>query len=129
MKDPKKLFNHCVDNEFSRSVKYTDVSELDEAVLQAYIRESIALNKKGFKRTIADKTVDVPEELEKALAKNKNAKAYFDGLSYGYKKEFVEHFTTAKQEKTKAERLEKIVALCAEEKTLNGKYKKPVVAG
>ena len=31
MKDPKKLFNHCVDNEFSRSIKYTDIKEIDEA--------------------------------------------------------------------------------------------------
>jgi len=129
MKDPKGLFNHCVDNEFSRSIKYTDVSELDEAVLQAYIRESIAVNKKGFKRTVADKTVQIPEELEAALSKNKNAKTFFENLSYGYKKEFVEHFKTAKQEKTKAERLAKILTLCAEGKTLNGNYKKSVAAG
>ena len=129
MKDPKGLFNHCVDNEFSRSIKYTDVSELDEAVLQAYIHESIAVNKKGFKRTVADKTVQIPEELEAALSKNKNAKTFFENLSYGYKKEFVEHFKTAKQEKTKADRLAKILALCAEGKTLNGKYKKSVAAG
>lgn len=127
MKDLKGLFNHCVEAEFSRSIKYTDVSELDEAVLQAYIRESIAVNKKGFKRTVAAKTVDVPQELDAALSKNKKAKAFFDNLTYGYKKEFAEHFTTAKQEKTKTERLAKIVALCAEEKTLNDKYKKPAV--
>jgi len=125
MKDPKGLFNHCVDNEFSRSMKYTDVSELDEAVLKTYIKESIAVNKKGFKRTVSDKTVVVPEELETALSKNKKAKTFFDGLTYGYKKELVEYFTTAKQEKTKAERLAKIVALCADGKTLNDKYKKP----
>lgn len=128
LKDAKGLFNHCVDNEFSRSIKYTDVTELDEAVLKAYIKESIALNKKGFKRTVTDKTVVVPTELENAFSKNKKAKLFFDGLTYGYKKEFVEHLTTAKQEKTKGERLAKIVALCSEEKTLNDKYKKPTVA-
>src|SRR5438094_5159283 len=43
MTDSKKLFNHCVDNEFSRSIKYTDISELDPKTLTAYIRESIAV--------------------------------------------------------------------------------------
>jgi hypothetical protein len=126
MKDPENLFNHCVDNAFSRSIKYTDVAQIDEAFLKAYVRESVAVNKKGFKRTVANKTVAVPEELEAALAKHQTAKAFFDGLSYGYKKELVEHFTTAKQERTKTERLAKIVALCADGKTLHDKYKKPV---
>lgn len=124
MKDPKGLFNHCVDNEFSRSIKYTDISEIDAKTLAAYIKESVAANKKGFKRVVADKTVDVPEDLQKALKANKKAAAYFEGLTYGYKKEYAEHVTTAKQEKTRLDRIAKIVNLCAEEKTLNHKYKK-----
>jgi hypothetical protein len=127
MPDPEGLFNHCLDNEFSRSIKYTDVQELDEGVLKAYIQESVAVNEKGFKRTVANKTVAVPREMEAALAKNKTAKAFFDGLSYGYKKELVGYYTTAKQEKTRAERLAKIAALCAEGKTLNDTYKKQPV--
>lgn len=124
MTDAKKLFNHCVDAEFSRSLKLTGVRALDAAMLKTYIKESIALNKKGFKRTVTDKTVVVPQELETALSKNKKAIAFFDNLTYGYKKELVEYFTTARQEKTKTERVAKIVMLCAEGKTLNDKYKK-----
>lgn len=129
MTDSKSLFNHCVEAAFSRSLKLTTKNDLDKSVLKAYINESIALNKKGFKRTLTNKTVVVPQELQNALAKNKSANAFFDGLSYGYKKELVEYFTTAKQEKTKTERLAKIVALCADEKTLNNKYKKPSAMG
>ena len=124
MKDPKGLFNHCVDNEFSRSIKYTDISEVDAKTLTAYIRESVTANQKGFKRVVKDKTVDVPEDLLQALKSNNKAAAFFEGLSYGYKKEFAEHVTTAKQEKTRLERIAKIVGLCAEEKTLHHKYKK-----
>ena len=47
MKDPKGLFNHCVDNEFSRSIKYSDVKEIDEKTLADYVRESVAVNQKG----------------------------------------------------------------------------------
>lgn len=124
MKDPKGLFNHCVDNEFSRSIKYTDISEVDAKTLTAYIRESVAANQKGFKRVLKDKTVDVPEDLLLALKSNKKAAIFFEGLSYGYKKEFAEHVNTAKQEKTRLDRIGKIVGLCAEEKTLHHKYKK-----
>lgn len=130
MKDAKGLFNHCVDNEFSRSIKFTEGSEIDEKTLTQYIRESVAINKKGYKREVKDKTVEVPAELQQALAQNKKAQAFFNALSYGYKKEFVEQVTSAKQEKTRQERIAKTVALCAEGKKLNDKYKKqPQSAG
>ncbi|MBD0293692.1 MAG: YdeI/OmpD-associated family protein, partial [Flavisolibacter sp.] len=123
MKDPKGLFNHCVDNEFSRSIKYVSEDEIDEKLLTQYIKESVAVNKKGFKREIKDKTVEVPAELQQALSKNKKAQQFFDGLSYGYKKEFVEHVTTAKQDNTRIARIAKVVDYCAEGKKLNDKYK------
>ena len=123
MDDKKKIFNHCTDNEFSRSIKYTDESEIDEIALTVYIKESVAVNQKGFKREIKDKTVEVPSELQEALAGDEKAKAFFDALSYGYKKEFVELVTTAKHEKTRKERIAKVVSYCAEGKKLNDKYK------
>jgi hypothetical protein len=124
MKDSKGLFNHCVDNEFSRSIKFVDEKEINEKLLTEYIRESIVVNQKGFKREIKDKTVEVPADLQAALKKNKIAQAFFEGLSYGYKKDFVELVTTAKQEKTRLERIAKVVDHCAEGKKLNDKYKK-----
>jgi hypothetical protein len=123
MKDAKKLFNHCVDNEFSRSVKYTDVKEIDEKAILEYVKESVAVNKKGFKREVKDKTVEVPDDLQKAITKNKTASKFFDTLTYGYKKEFVEWVTTAKRAETRSERVDKIVAMCAEGRKLNDKYR------
>jgi uncharacterized protein YdeI (YjbR/CyaY-like superfamily) len=123
MKDAKKLFNHCVDNEFSRSIKYVDVSEIDEKTLTAYIKESIAINKKGYKREVKNKEVETPADLEKALAKNKKAKTFYDALTYGYKKEFVEWVTTAKREETRNDRIAKTVAMCEEGRKLNDKYR------
>ena len=49
MEDKHKLFNHCVDNQFSRSVKYTNLDEINERLLTDYIKESIKINKQGFK--------------------------------------------------------------------------------
>lgn len=123
MKDPKQLFNHCVDNEFSRSVKYTDISEIDEKILTEYVKESVAVNQKGFKREVKDKTVEVPADLQQALNKNKTAAKFFTGLSYGYKKEYVEWVTTARREETRKDRIAKVVEMSKEGRTLNDKYK------
>ena len=123
MKDPEKLFNHCVDNEFSRSIKYTDVSEIDEKSLSNYIKESMEVNRKGFKRLVKNKVVEVPSELKQELKKNKAAFNFFDSLSYGYKKDYVESVTTAKREETRIERIKKIVTMCAQGMKPNDKYK------
>jgi uncharacterized protein YdeI (YjbR/CyaY-like superfamily) len=65
----------------------------------------------------------VPEALMQALQQNARAFSFFDSLSYGYKKDFAQHVATAKLEKTRAERMVKIVALCEAGKTMNHKYK------
>jgi hypothetical protein len=119
MKDPLKLFNHCVDNEFSRSIKYTDVSEINEKALTAYIQESVALNKKGFKREIKNKNIEIPDDLIAALSKNKPALTFFDQLSYGYKKDYVQWVTTAKRSETRTDRIAKLVKRCSEKKKMN----------
>lgn len=126
MKDPKKIFNHCVDNEFNRSIKYTDLKEIDEKLIKEYIKESISVNKNGFKRIVQDKSVAVPADLEKALSKNITAYTFFDELSYGYKKDFVEWVVSAKRNETRVERIAKTITLCTEGKKLNDKYKTPL---
>lgn len=123
MKDGKKLFNHCLDNEFCRSIKYTAVTEINEKVLSDYIKESAAINKSGFKKEISRKGIEVPVDLQQALSENQQAQRFFEGLSYSYKKEFAEYVATAKQEKTKLERIAKVIKHCAEGKKLNEKYK------
>lgn len=88
MKDVKGLFNHCTGNEFSRSIKIVDEKDIDKKQLTAYLRESVAVNKKGFKRMVTEKTVIVPDELSHALAEYKKALQFFEALSYGYKWDF-----------------------------------------
>ena len=123
MKDPKNLFNHCVDNEFNRSIKYTSVNEIDEKAISDYVKESIAVNKKGFKRIVQDKTVIVPDDLKKSLSKNKQARKFFDELSYVYKKDFAEWVTSAKRNETRIDRIAKTVNMCIEGKRLNDQYR------
>jgi uncharacterized protein YdeI (YjbR/CyaY-like superfamily) len=59
-----------------------------------------------------------------ALKKNVDIKAAFDKLTYSKQKDYAEYIATAKQEKTKLSRLEKIVPLILAGKGLNDIYRK-----
>ena len=120
MKDSKEILSECPYDEYDRCVKFTEEDELDEKLLTKYVKESIKLDANGFMRE--EKPIEVPEVLSEALAEDKDAKKYFDGLAKSYKREFVVFVTTAKQEKTKMDRVAKVVNYCSEGKTLNEKY-------
>jgi len=51
------------------------------------------------------KTVRLPEDLTKAIKKNKKANDFFTTLSFSNKKEYVEWIVTAKREETRIERV------------------------
>jgi uncharacterized protein YdeI (YjbR/CyaY-like superfamily) len=124
MKDPHKLFNFGKENDFSRSVKFTDVSEINEKYITQYVKESVAINKAGFKRIKVTKESACPEDLHNALRKKPAALKFFDSLANGYKNEFIELVESAKKQETRDQRIIKVVGLCAEGIKLNDKYKK-----
>ena len=57
----------------------------------------------------APRTVDIPEELKKALDENKIAKANFEKLAPSRKKAIVLSIADAKTEETKLRRIEKVI--------------------
>ena len=122
MSDGKKLFNHCVDNEFNRSIKYTALEEIDEKAITAYVRESIEVNRKGFKRVAPSKAPQIPDDLQTALSKNKVATNFFQQLSPGYQKDFVQWVTSAKRNETRTDRISKVVKMCREKRRMNDQY-------
>ena len=123
MRDSQKLFNHCIDNEFNRPIKFTDVTELDEKAIKEYVKESIEVNRKGFKRLVAAKAVQIPDDLKTALEKNKMAMKFFEQLSFGYQKDFVEWVTSAKRNETRTDRICKVVVMCREKRRMNDHYR------
>ncbi|RYY39805.1 MAG: hypothetical protein EOO08_09040 [Chitinophagaceae bacterium] len=123
MKDPLGLFNHCVDNDFNRSIKFTRTDKINENQLKQYIRESVAVNKAGFKRVAKNEKADAPPALLAALKKDKKALAFFEALTPGYRNDYIQQVLSAKQEKTKQARIAKIVAACAEGRKPNEQYK------
>ncbi len=67
----------------------------------------------------ANKTVRLPDDLERALKSSKSARLFFNSLSYTNKKEYVEWIVTAKREATRAERVKGSV------ERLNKEWKNP----
>jgi len=66
----------------------------------------------------APRTVTVPPELKKVLAKNKRAQALFDKLSYTHRKEFARWVTEAKRPETRAQHLAKVIPMLLRGETL-----------
>jgi hypothetical protein len=124
MSDRKKLFNHCVDNEFNRSIKYTVLEEIDEGAITQYVKESIEVNKKGFKRVVPPKALQIPDDLQTALSNDTIATKFFQELSPGYQKDFVQWVTSAKRIETRIDRISKVVKMCREKRRMNDQYSK-----
>jgi hypothetical protein len=60
---------------------------------------------------VESRMVEVPAELKKALAKEKQAKAIFDKLSYTHQKEYVTWITEAKRDETRQARVAKTIEM------------------
>jgi hypothetical protein len=70
-----------------------------------------------------ERTVEVPEDLNKLLKKNKVVKEYFDQLSYSHRKEYVVWINDCKKEETRQKRIQKCIAVLSEKMKLNKKNK------
>jgi hypothetical protein len=55
------------------------------------------------------RVVEIPEDLMKELKKEREAKAFFDQLSYTHRKEYVAWINGAKREETRRNRISKMI--------------------
>jgi hypothetical protein len=124
MKDMHGLFNHGTDNDYTRGIRITDINQVNEKQLAEYVKESVALNRSGYKKSKVQKDDVCPDDLYKALRKKPVALKFFESLSTGYRNEFIEHVETAKRQETRDARVAKVVAMCLEGVRLHDKYKK-----
>lgn len=109
-----------------RHWKFTSESELDENQVMAYINEAIVNqenNRVLYPVKKSSKYSETPSLLKEALAKSKKLETAYQELTDFKRKEFNEYITTAKQEKTKIKRLEKIIPMIESGIGLNDKYR------
>ncbi|WP_417856897.1 YdeI/OmpD-associated family protein [Xanthomarina gelatinilytica] len=108
-----------------RQMRFESIDDIDKHAVLAYVREAIENQKLGkeIKPEKKGKTIVIPKELQIALETNKNFQAAFKALTPGKQREYCEHIASAKQEKTKMSRLEKIKPMILKGMGLFDKYK------
>jgi len=109
------------------SLKVASVKELPtKAALTKYVKEARRVDQevpKNAPKKSKSAAPKAPAVMTKAIGQNKQAAAFWKGLTPGYRKEYVEWVTEAKREATQEKRLAQTVEWLAEGKTKNWKYK------
>jgi uncharacterized protein YdeI (YjbR/CyaY-like superfamily) len=124
LKDEAGVLVSADDNTKSlRQWRFTSKDEVNEKLLLQYIQEAIAVEAAGLAIKAEKKEVTVPELLQDELDNNTAFATAFTALSPYKQREYCEYIETAKQEKTKLTRLNKIKPMILEGKGLNDKYK------
>ena len=128
LSDPEKVLQNAQEGKTQamRHWKFTSDANINVKKVSTYMKEAIANEKKGIKLVSKKKSpvsVVVPTILKERLKEHKSLNMAFVALSNYQQKEYCDYIATAKQEKTKRSRLEKILPLIAEGKGLNDRYK------
>jgi hypothetical protein len=125
MRDAASAFNHCVNNEHNRSIRFERGDVIDEALIAAYVREAVALNLAGPKPKAlpVDEKLQIPQELLGLLAQHEDARAVFDGFAPYKRRDYVDWINEAKRSETRAQRIEKTLINLKAGLGLHDKYR------
>lgn len=129
LSDPKNVLENAQEGKTMamRHWKFSSLEEINKTEITAYISEAIENHKKGLEIKVNRKPktkIVIPTHLSITLENNNDIKAAFNKLTYSKQKDYAEYIATAKQEKTKLSRLEKIVPLILAGRGINDQYKK-----
>lgn len=113
LKDPKGLLVQQTRNvQAGRQLRFTSLAQIaqQKAIIAAYIREAIALEKSGARIPMKDVAqFDVPAEFLQRLDEDSRLAEAFRALTPGRQKGYLLHFAGAKQSTTRAARVAKHV--------------------
>jgi len=110
--------------------RITSVKDLpDDKTMLKLIRDAVELNENGVKvprskKVEPKKELIVPEDLSKALTRNKKAGTTFEKFPYSCRKEYIDWITEARTEPTRNKRLSQTLEWLAEGKRRNWKYER-----
>lgn len=106
----------------ARQIRFTSLREIEklEPVLKTYVYEAIEVERAGLKVKLK-KTSEftVPEEFQNTLDKNRALKTAFAALTPGRQRAYLLYFSSPKQSKTRASRIEKCMPKILHGKGLN----------
>lgn len=106
-----------------RQWRFTTANEIDEKLILKYIHEAIVNERAGLSIKPEKKEAMKCDYFENELKNNSELREALEKLTPFKQKEFWEYMATAKQEKTKVTRLEKIKPLILENRGLHDKYR------
>lgn len=111
MKDPKGILIRQTENvQSARQLRFRSTDEIaqQQAVIKAYIKEAIAIEKSGKKVVLKEVAAyPVPEEFKIALEEDSSLHKAFYALSPGRQKGYLFYFNQAKQSATRTSRIAK----------------------
>jgi len=127
LSDTKKVLENAQEGKTKamRHWKFHSIAAIDKNDVLAYVKEAIENQKNGkfLAPSKSSKKTIVSAFFVEKLTENKELKSAFEALSSYKQKEFHEYIETAKQEKTKIKRLEKIIPMILNGIGLNDKYR------
>jgi uncharacterized protein YdeI (YjbR/CyaY-like superfamily) len=111
LKDTKGILVQQTENvQAARQIRFTNLREIValEAIVKAYIREAIEVEKAGL-QVVYKKTSEfkMPEEFQNKLNELPALKTAFEALTPGRQRGYLLYFSAAKQSQTRASRVEK----------------------
>jgi uncharacterized protein YdeI (YjbR/CyaY-like superfamily) len=91
-------------------LEFTSEAQVKKAVVSAYVKQAIAVEKSGLKVDFkAKRELELPDELTQILQKDRRLAKAFSALTPGRQRGYVMHFTAAKQSQTRTARIEKCI--------------------
>jgi len=122
IEDLHGMYDEACMDKGNRQIKFRSVTDVVEIKLKHYLYEAIKLNKEETKVQAKKISTYIPVDLAEAFLSHPKAKAFFESLAAGYKRDYVEWITTSKQEKTRLKRLTTTIEWLSEGKKKNWKY-------
>ncbi|RNI29317.1 DUF1801 domain-containing protein [Rufibacter latericius] len=114
LQDPHNLFSGQ-DAKGMRTIRFTDVSQVNEPILVEYVRAAAQLKAGTAAKTTERSVIEIPEDLKQALAEAQQLEK-FEGMAYTHRKEYVRWVTEAKRTETRDSRILKTVERITEGK-------------
>ena len=125
--DPEGILIKAGENtQAARQIRFSGMQQIVklEATLRAYVLQAIEVEKAGLDvvyKPISERPV--PEELQRKMDESPVLKTAFKALTPGRQREYLMHFSSAKQSATREARIEKCMPQILEGKGLNDHYK------
>ena len=113
LKDSKNILIQQTENvQSARQLRFANIEEIlkCKSTIKSYIKEAIKLDKAGLKVELKKTTeYKMPDEFQSAINEMSELKVAFEALTPGRQRGYLLYFSSAKQSKTRCERVAKYI--------------------